>query len=90
MPTSEKPNPGGLTTQNFDVVGCSFTLLNSIMTYVANAAQLEFPPSFPAQTPSSSTVSKAAGHSLAGDFHFGRHMVISGQDTGFDELLRRN
>ena len=60
------------------------------MTYVANAAQLEFPPSFPAQTPSSSTVSKAAGHSLAEELHFGRHMVISGQNNGLDEFSRRN
>ena len=64
-------------------------LLDSIMTYSANAARLEFAPGFLVQTQSSSTVSNGADQWVASDFHFGPCMVISGQDTGFDELLRR-
>ncbi len=61
-----------------------------MMTDSTNAARLEFAPSFTVQIQSSSKVPNGAGHRVCGDFHFGRHMVISGQDTGFDELLRRD
>lgn len=65
-------------------------LSDSIMTYRANAAHLEFAPGFPVKAQSSSTVSNGADHWVASDLHFGPYMVISGQDTDFDELLRRD
>lgn len=58
------------------------------MSFSANAARLECSPGFPVQTQSSSTVSNGAGRWVAGDRHFGPCVVISGQDTGFDDLVR--
>lgn len=60
------------------------------MTYSANAARLEFAPGLPVQTQSSTTVSNGAGHCFGSHLHVGPYMMISGQDTGFDELLRRD
>lgn len=59
------------------------------MPHSANAARLESAAGSPVQTHLSSAAFNDDGLWVVGDPHFVSYMVIPGNDTGVDDLLRR-